>query len=155
MRPECFRLLFCGDLSVEKKNRPGANAEGLLYVVVGDDHADPMLDGERPKHVPQATRLLGIDAGEGLVADEHLRRARERACELETAPLSTGELSRSDVHPAFERNATGQLVDRLRDRRSVVARMDHAMIRIEIVADGEIPEDARCLRNVRKTASGA
>ena len=68
----------------------------------------PSSSASAAEHVAEAARLLGIDAGERLVADEDLRRPRERARELEAAPLAPRELARADVHAVGERDALGE-----------------------------------------------
>ena len=119
----------------------------------------PSSSARLAEHVAEPARLLRIDAGERLVADEHLRRPRQGTRELEPASLAAGELAGAHVHAIGERHALGEPRDRvvltgasaLRPGASV----DDAMVDAEIVLHRQVPEDARGLRHVRNPGARA
>src|SRR5262245_35209280 len=79
---EGFGVGFDGDLAVEKEERPGANAEGFCDVMVREKDGDAGF-GQVGEQVAESAGLLGIDAGEGFVTDQNLRRTRNRTREFE------------------------------------------------------------------------
>ena len=69
--------------------RPIADAEGLLHVVVGDQHRDPLV-GETTDLGLQLLDGVGVDGREGFVQEHQPRTSHEGAGDLEAASLSAG-----------------------------------------------------------------
>ena len=109
---ELLRGPLHGDLAVEEEDRARAHPECLRDVVVREEDRDLLVTREIPQHVAEAARLLGIDAGERFVADEHLRRTGERARKLEAPALAARQLAGANVHAIGEGNLLGELIDR-------------------------------------------
>ncbi|KAK4044954.1 hypothetical protein OUZ56_032360 [Daphnia magna] len=85
-----FRGSAHRDGAVEQQEGAVADRQRLVDVVVGQEHAGP---GARRRDAQgrELGRPDGIDAGEGLVADDEARTSREGAREFKTPPLAPRE----------------------------------------------------------------
>jgi len=62
---------------------------GLLQVLGGEQHRRAVAD-QAADHVPHVLALGRVEAGGGLVKEDHLRPAHERRGEVKAAPHATG-----------------------------------------------------------------
>ena len=89
---------------------------GLLEVLRGEQHGDPG-GGEVLDHAPQLDPTLRVEAGGGLVEEQHRRSVHERGGEVE-APAHPARVRAHDpVGGVDEREVVEQLVAARRDAR--------------------------------------
>ena len=130
------------EAAVAQHGHPVAQGHGLLLVVGDVEHGrpEPALEpGELGAHLhPQ----LRVEVREGLVEQEGLRLAHERAAQGHALALASGELGRTALEHGLEaetRRGVGHPARDLRGGRAAHAQAEaqvlaHALVRVERVA---------------------
>jgi hypothetical protein len=137
------------DAAVDEKNGAVADPERLGDVVISENDGGAARR-EIAKQIAHALGPRGIDAGEGLVADEHLWPSEERARQLEASPFAARKLSGQNREPIAELDPPSPFASPF-GRSGLGESLEGS----EVLLDGEIPEYARRLRHVAETAAYA
>ena len=122
-------------------------ALGLVHVVGGDEHGQPVL-GEAVDLVPELAPRLRIDAGGRLVEEQQPRLVHDAGGEREPLLPAAGERAGELVLAARQAEAVERLVDGLAEVRQRIEPRDE----LEVLADRQILVEGEALRHVADLA---
>ncbi len=134
------------DTSVEKKHGAMANPECLRHVVIRQKNSGSS-SCERSKQLAESVNRRRIHSRKRLVTHQDLRLAGHRSRELQPPPFASRELPCEDIQ-LFAQSDTG-----CGSPRVPAGRAGNPTERFEILANREIPEDARSLWHVANPRS--
>ena len=89
----------------------GRKAVGLLEVVGREQDGDPLVATQALDLLPHVRAHLRVEAGRGLVEEQHARARHERKRHVEPALHAAGEPAHDPVRRVAEAEALEQLVD--------------------------------------------